>query len=208
MSTTGAIRARDRRALIIGGALVGGMLLFSRVLPVISGMEDALRSDRELVSRKVATARLLARESLDLINALDPTGNDGRTRELALTPILRSPTATAAAASLLTRVSGLAEFAGANVLSAGVTGDTAFRDEHAEVGTRMSLSLDDVALVRLISAVEADPIRLAIGSLHIVRANPAAVGLEARALRVEMVVTVIARRDEPSFNEVPRVAAQ
>lgn len=95
------------------------------------------------------------------------------------------------------------------MLSATVAGDSVFRGEHVEVATRLSVSLDDVALVRFVSAIEADPAQLAVLSLHVVRANPSGEGAEARALRAEMLVIAIARRELESATakEPVRVAA-
>lgn len=184
-------------------------MLFARVLPFLSSVETNLMNDRARISRETAAARSLARQSLDLVNALDPKNPNRAAHAIRGTSVLLASTASTAAAALLNRVSGLAEFAGASVLSASVVGDSAFHGDHAEVATRMSLALDDVALVKFVSAVEADPAHLVILSIHVVRATPAAIGAEARALRAELTVSAVARRGaEPEPPGALRVATQ
>lgn len=202
----GGLRTRDRRALVVGGALIGGMLIVARLLPAVRNAEEQFLLERERLSLSGAHSRQLARAALAM---LDSAGDaSGGNRGATGTPILRGPTAAEAAAQLLARVSGLAEFAGANVLSAAAAGDTAYREDFAEVATRLSLAMDDVALVRFVSAVEADPARLVILSMRAVRSGPTIDGPDSRALLVETLVAAIARREAApaSIKEAPRVA--
>lgn len=209
MSGRNGLRVRDRRALVWGGALIAGMFFIARVLPSLVAFEERLLLERDRISRESSTARLLARESLSLLQALDSTTTSKGAATVDASTVLRAPTAAEASAILLTRVSGLAEFAGASVLSAAAAGDSAFRDEYAEVGARLSLALDDVALVKLVSALEADQAHLAVLSLHVVRSSPSTEGPESRALRAELLVGAIARRELRPTTDDPasRVAA-
>lgn len=185
---TGALSARDRRALIVRGAFVSCALAGFRVLPAIQARESQMRAELEEIRQAVVSAEAhaeLLRASATVVEEDDEASVlDGYE---AATPI-------EGASALSVRVTALAEFSGAQVHSVMASADSSFSAGMAEARLRVSLTTDTQGLLELLRELELSNPLILVHSLTVDQSEPAAARETAEALRVELGVGSLIQR--------------
>lgn len=161
---------RERRVLVIGGALIVGMLALSRGLPRwLAWQRDARGLAAGMVAevaRSEATARSLE-EKLDSLEAR-------KSRFLELAPLLLDAESPSKAAGALTAlVSGAAQAAGVRVATIRVNIDTVDNALLRRIRVSAEFEGDVRGVATMIAALERGPELLAIRELTITQRDPA-----------------------------------
>jgi hypothetical protein len=185
------LSGRDRRMLTIGAVIIGATLGMGRGIPRwrrhVDEVQDrawkaALRLERfeEAIAGSDTTARELAtaKAQLESIDAARLPGSD----------------AASVGAALMTVVSDAAVEAGFRVNAVQSTSDSAGRS-FVRAGVRANIEGDVLSLAELLDALENDSTLMRVRSLAIDQPLPGAASDHPEALRMELIVDGIGRRN-------------
>lgn len=184
-------RARDRRAVIAGMAIIGTLFIVARGLPAIQHLDRSTETRLHEAFVSLSRERLLS-AAVERYRRLRPKRDS-----IAITQgptALSSSTPAAGVASLTARVTGLARFVGAEISTTTPHGDSAFTNGSAEIGLRVSMVVDGRALIDFLNAIESGPEVIVVHSLSIIQAEVSAEVERPRTLRVDLLVKALARQ--------------
>jgi hypothetical protein len=180
---------RDRRTLVIGLALVAGLLVGFRGVPAWRGRYDHERAAASHLALRAAEAQAAVRGSRVRADSLDAR----RRRFVDLAPaILDGRTPAAAGATLAAIVSGAAAKAGLQVNSVQVRPDSAGPGIFTPVSVHADATGDVRGIAAMLGLLERGPELLAVRSLAVSGAQPAAPGTQPEALHLELTVEGLA----------------
>ena len=189
ISSEGHLSRRDRRTLVVGGAVVVGLLLFGRLLPAWRDWEREVRASASELRAEVRRAEReaayveLARDSLAARNV----------RYLALAPrLVGSGSATSVAASLSALVADAAMTAGTRLGATQLQTDSSTMGPFTRVGVRGELTGDVRGVTSFIAGLERGPVLLAVRELSITQPEPGAPADRMEALTVHFLVEGLA----------------
>lgn len=189
------LSARDRRTLLAGASVVGGLIALARGLPAWRAWDaDARASAAELTAERVRAERSVAGER-STVRAF----RERAARYVALAPaVVPGPTPAAQAAALGAIVSGAAQGAGLKLgavqvaVDSAASGDARRRAAAPSAFARLRVRADATGDVKGITdfllALERGPALLRVRGLAVTQPEPAAPPERAEALRVEVVV--------------------
>ncbi|MGH7526893.1 MAG: type II secretion system protein GspM [Gemmatimonadales bacterium] len=174
---------RDRKALMVGGAVVGLALLVLRVGPwgwrTVQETRAELQARAELLGRVQADVRLAA--------GLEDSAGVIRARMAALAPkLLAGGTAGEAAADLGSRLAAAAERHSVRVSRTDPVADSVVQDRLGQVVLRAALESDTRGLFGLLQAVGEETAVLVADDLRIAVADPHVPGDRPELLRTEL----------------------
>lgn len=164
------ISKRERRVMAIGGALIVGMVTFSRIVPMWRAWQRGAHTSALEMTAAVARTEAAVRTLEEKLDSLEAR----KGRFLQLAPLLLDAESPATAAEALrVLVSGAAERAGVRVVklhaSVDTTNDTLLR----RVWVSAELEGDIRGVANMISTLEHGPALLAIRELTITQPDPA-----------------------------------
>ncbi len=184
-----SIARRERRVLVVGGALIVGMIASSRGVPAWRDWQrDTLAAAAELAA-EVARAEASVRGLQATVDSLEVR----QRRFVALAPMLvgvESPSAATGALTLL--VSGAAQAAGVKVLAIRVGRDSAEGAVVRRVSLRADLEGDARGVASLLAVLERGPVLLAVRDVSITQPDPAAPADRPETLSVQLLVEGLA----------------
>lgn len=189
---------RDRRTLMIGGAVLGGLLAVGRGLPAWREWDRVKRADAIDALRQASVAKAGAKVLRSMTESLTV-----RQQRLAAmdTLILRGATAAESGASLANVIAGYADARAIRVVSMQVRPDSIAKDGIVRVAVRATGVGDVAGITSLLQDIESGAPILAVRELAIAQPDPAAPDDRAEALRFEMLVEAVAsvgvRRKSP-----------
>lgn len=183
------LSARDRRALLVGSALVALALALGRGLPAWLELLESSRSDADQRRRALADARAVI--------AAEPALRDSliarRVRYLEVAPaLIAAVTPSAMASRLGAIVSAAATNAGVAVSSVVLRADTASSSGFGRPLVRGEARGDISGLTQFLLLIDLGPPLLRVVELTVTQAEPAAVG-RAEELRIAFVIEGISR---------------
>ena len=183
------LSARDRRALLVGSALVALALALGRGLPAWLELLESSRSDADQRRRALADARAVI--------AAEPALRDSliarRVRYLEVAPaLIAAVTPSAMASRLGAIVSAAATNAGVAVSSVVLRADTASSSGFGRPLIRGEARGDISGLTQFLLLIDLGPPLLRVVELTVTQTEPAAVG-RAEELRIAFVIEGISR---------------
>jgi len=183
------LSARDRRVLLIGGAVIALLVLFARGLPAWRRWDAAARADarRELGREADARAAVAGlRATLDSAEAR-------RDRLGRLTPaLLDGESPSAAAATLASILTGAAARAGVLLGAVDVQPDTASGGTFTRVAVRTGVTGDLEGVTELLRYLESVPELLAVREISITQPDAGGTPDRPEALQVELTIQGLA----------------
>lgn len=189
MKIASSLSQRDRRTLLLGGAILAALLVLSRGLPLWSRWSDDA----------IATAAELADDEAEARRTVASAGRAGDSlaarsaRFRALAPALvDGATPGAAGASLAGLLSGAAAVAGVRVASLQLRPDSASAATFTLLAVRAELVGDARGLAAMLSLLERGPTLIAVRELSINQPEPAAPPERAEMLRVQLLIEALA----------------
>lgn len=187
-----ALSHRDRRALLVGMALVTMLLVTGRGLPALGRVqfEWMMRADRAALTLQRAAS---LRREIGLRNAT-PRHADEALRASAHSGV----TPVAAAARALGYVTGLTEVFGGAVIAARPDGDEQFQDGATVIVLHLQVHLDAEGLHMLLAELEAGPKLFLVRSIAVTQSSPLAPSDEPERLTVELALETPAVSGEES----------
>lgn len=185
-------RAKDRRALAVGGIVISTTVLLGRGIPAWREWDEAARrgveeSWRELALTQSALAVRRSNES--------ERGQLARQLDSLSGAYLHATGTAVAGASLATLVSNLASESGVRVTSASVRPDSATKAAFTRIAVRISATGDVEGLSEYLGSIESSEQLLAVRELSVAQADPAAPDSRPEALRFEILVEGLVRID-------------
>lgn len=183
------LSARDRRALLVGSALVALALALGRGLPAWLELLESSRGDADHQRRALADARAVI--------AAEPALRDSlvarRVRYLEVAPaLIAAVTPSAMASRLGAIVSAAATNAGVAVSSVVLRADTASSSGFGRPLIRGEARGDISGLTQFLLLIDLGPPLLRVVELTVTQTEPAAVG-RAEELRIAFVIEGISR---------------
>lgn len=194
-------RAKDRRALGAGVALIGSMLVIGRGVPAWRQWEDAERLASQESSRRLDGARSAIGAHRSVI-AL--RGKITRRLDSLSSAYLHAPSAAVAGAALATLMSDMGDESGIRVTSASVRPDSMAKAAFTRVAVRISATGDVEGLADYLRSIESSEQLLAVRELSVAQTDPAAPDSRAEALRFEVLVEGLVRI-EPLHGSAPSI---
>lgn len=188
---SGGLSRRDRRTLLVGGAVIFVVLLVFRGLPAWRRWDaDARASGAELVE---AAAR--AEADVRSLPTLADSVAAREERLVALAPrVLDGGTPAAAGASLASLVSGAAARAHVALGTVQVQPDTATTGTFARVTVRGDATGDLPGIARMLALLEGGPELLAVREVSITQPDAGGPADRVETLRLEFAVQGLALR--------------
>jgi hypothetical protein len=186
------MRQRDRRALGLGAALIVPLIVGARGLPAASAWQSAyVERARERIA-----ARDRGEEATRVLPTLRAALAEQRSRLARSGAALADggPPA-AAAATLGSLVDQIANDAGIRVVSLELHAETGAHADLVPLGVRLIAVSDIAGLMALVRAVDGARVPLAIRELDVTAADPASADDRAEVLRLDLVITSLARRE-------------
>lgn len=174
---------RDRRALLVGAAIVGAALLFGRLVPVVARHWRA--GAAELADRTA----LLERERSDLgsIGSLEDSAKVIETRFVALAPdLLTGSTDAEGVADLEARVNLAASRHRARVIRMDQLPDSGVVARLRRVRVTVQIESDWGGVVEFLRGLDDDPAALSIGALSLSAADPLSSSARPEILRADL----------------------
>jgi hypothetical protein len=182
---------RDRRTVLIGASVIGGLILLTRGVPAWRGWVSEGRAGAEEQVRAAASADGLvararaARDSLAARNA----------RYVALAPALvPGNTLAEASASLASLLSNAASGAGVKLGAVQLrpVADTGARRTFVRVGVRADVVGDIAGITTLLASLEHGPVRLRVRDITVTQPDAAGPGDRVEALHAELTIEGLA----------------
>ena len=178
------VTQRERRTVVAGIAIIAGIVGFGRGLPAWrSWMSEARASAQELRAELVRARSDVA----GLKASSDSLAVRSSRLDSASRTYLDGASPNAAAASLASTVSRLAETAGVRVASVGARVDSSKLASARAIASVTAVG-DVRGLTRLLAGIERGPLLLSVASLSVSQGEVAAADDRAEALRIEMSV--------------------
>ena len=183
------LSARDRRTLIVGASVVGGLFAAARGLPSLVRWQNDRRMEVESMVADLSAARAGARQMPAMRDSLR-----ARQKRLAAvdSAILSGPTSSSAAAMLASALEELAAESSVKVSAMQLHADSA-AGAVVQVGVRVTAVADVYGLLALLRAIEGGETLLAVRELAVTQPEPAAPSSKPEALRIDMMVVGLAR---------------
>jgi hypothetical protein len=179
------VRARDRRALLRGGAVVLAALFVLRVMPWV--MRRAVVAEAELRDRAALVAH--ARADLETTPMLRDSAAALASAVVALAPeLLSGSSAAEAMADLSGRMNLAASSSAAKLERVEPLPDSGRAGRLRRVRLRATIEADIRGLVGVLRAVERAKAALAVTEMRIVAVDPSASDRVPEALRAELTV--------------------
>ena len=190
----GRLAGRDRRTLLLGGAVIALVLLVFKGIPAWRrGDADAWASSAEMVA---AAAR--AEADVRSLPALRDTVEAREQRLVALAPrVLDGSTPAAAGATLASLVSGAAARANVALGTVQVLPDTASAGTFVKVTVRGDATGDLPGIARMLALLEGGPELLAVREVSITQPDAGGPADRVESLRLEFTVQGLALRLRP-----------
>ena len=177
---------RDRRALLIGAAVVGAALLFGRLVPIL------VRRWRAGAAELADRTGLLERERGDLrgIGSLEDSAKITEARFVALAPeLLSGSTDAEALADFEGRVNFAAGRHRARVIRMDQLPDSGVVARLHHVRVSIQIESDWGGVVELLRALDDDPAALSIGALSVSAADPLSSSARPEILRADLEIS-------------------
>jgi hypothetical protein len=183
------LSARDRRTLIVGASVVGGLFAAARGLPSLVRWQNDRRMEVESMVADLSAARAGARQMPAMRDSLR-----ARQKRLAAvdSAILSGPTSSSAAAMLASALEELATESSVKVSAMQLHADSA-AGALVQVGVRVTAVTDVYGLLAMLRAIEGGEMLLAVRELAVTQPEPAAPSSKPEALRIDMMVVGLAR---------------
>ncbi|HEX9485266.1 MAG TPA: type II secretion system protein GspM [Gemmatimonadaceae bacterium] len=192
-------RAKDRKALGVGLALIGTMLILGRGVPAWKAWEQSVRLvlDHNLSQLDAARAAISAHQSV-----VAQRGKTTQRLDSLSSAYIHAASITVASAALAILVSDVGNESGIRITSATVRPDSATKAAFARIAVRISATGDIQGLADFLSGIETSDELLAVRELSVAQAEPAAPDSRAEALRFDVLVEGLARIDEKQRDTV------
>ena len=179
----------DRRAMLIGTAVVLALLLALRGVPAWRAWRSQLQGSAAELTAELQRAEASVATSGRVADSLRAR----KARFLALAPALVAGDSPAgSAAALASLVSGVAATSGLRVGAMQVRADTAGAGMFVRVGVRADVVGDVRGVSLFLATLEHGPVMLRVRELSIAQPEPSAPADRAEALRVELLVEGLA----------------
>jgi hypothetical protein len=180
---------RDRRALLVGGLSVPGLLFGARGLPALHRWQSEARSSAVELSAELARA---GRELEMLPAALDTLEARNQRFVLLAPALLPGDSPAAAGGALASWIASTASQAGADIGAVYMEVDTGGTGVFTRVSVNADLTGDITGVTRFLAALEAGPMLLAFRELSIDQPDAALPDDRMEALRVRLVLEGLA----------------
>jgi len=188
-----AFSHRDRRVLVIGGAIIAALFAVSRGFPAWRGWVTKQQSSAAEMTAEMA--RLDA--AISMQRALKDSLRSRRSRLTELrAALLHGDSPASSAASLASLVSSAASDAEVRLGAVQVRADSAGKTPLTRVAVRADATGDIRGVTRFLAALEGGTALLSVRELSVSSPAPGAPDSQAEALRVEIVVEGLARTRE------------
>lgn len=194
MPLTLGLSSRDRRTLIVGVVVIGGIFGAGRGWPAFHAWQTGSHEELAVLRDSVA--------NLDRLHALRPalTAYARRARErLAFldSVMVGGVVPAAASAELASLLRESADEAGLQLTSITVTSDSVWRGGLAKVRARLLATGNVVGLTALLASIEGAPAVLIVTELSVGQPEPMAARSRPEQLHLELAVSALAR-ERPS----------
>lgn len=185
-----ALSPRDRRALVIGIASIGGLVIVGRVVPAWRAWEHAVVASAEAAARSTARDHVLAANARATHDSLA-----ARTARLtALAPSwLNGDSPASAGAGLAALVTRAATDADMTLGAVDIQSDSVGQNTFAPVHLRVSVSGDVHGLATLLAALDRGPVTLRVASLAVQGSDPAASAQRPEMLHADLAIDALWR---------------
>lgn len=191
MNIAGSMSPRDRRTLLAGIGIIGGIIGLSRGVPQWREWDENARMEAANVVGELANAH----ERLVLLPAIRDSARARRARlEKSASRLLVAETSGIAGAMLATKVTDIADELGLKVSAIQIRADSVFRSAHARVAVRLTASGDVQHLTDLLSALESPTELLAVRELSVSPTDPVLPDGRPETLRFQVLVEGLAMR--------------
>lgn len=178
----GALGARERRALLVGVAIIVPTLAIGRAVPAWRAWDADTRAE-------VAALHMEVRRARERLASLE-SGLDADPDERAW--VSRSREVPGAVAELTDYLAGIATVTAVQLRTATVRGDTAFVGGAARIELHLALAADLRTLLAFLREVAVGPRMLPVRSLSIAQPDPSAREGRPERLAVELVLEAYA----------------
>ncbi len=185
-----ALSPRDRRALVVGAASIGGLLFVGRALPAWRRWQAEVIRSAQSASAAWARDRMLALHSRAIHDSLGAR----RTRLAAQSPTwLSGDSPAAASAGLAGLVTRAATDAAMTLGALDLRTDSVGHEPFVTVHVRVSVTGDVQGLATFLAALDRGPCALTVRSLDVQAGDPAAVAQRPELLHADLVIDALWR---------------
>ena len=184
------VSTRDRRALLVGAASIGGLLFVGRALPAWR------RWQAEVIASAQSANAATARDRVLMLNAraIHDSLHARRTRLAALAPTwLSEDSPAAASAALAALVTRAASDAAMTLGALDLRTDSVGPEPFVSVHVRLSVTGDIQGLATLLATLERGPCELNVRSLDVQAGDPAAPTQRPEVLHADLMIDALWR---------------
>jgi hypothetical protein len=183
-----ALSPRDRRALVIGIASIGGLVVVGRVVPAWRVWETATVSSASEAARSAARDQVLARNARAIHDSL--AARKGRLTALAPS-WLEGDSPAAAGAGLAALVTRAATDAAMTLGTVDIRTDSVGHEAFVPVHVRLSLNGDIQGLATMLAALDRGPVAMRVASLAVQGGDPAAPAQRPEILHADLTIDAL-----------------
>ena len=185
-----ALSPRDRRALIVGAASIGGLVFVGRALPAWRRWQADVIASAQSASAAAARDRVLALNALAIHDSLHARS----ARLAALAPTwLSEDSPAAASAALAALVTRAATDAAMTLGALDLRTDSVGHEPFVPVHVRLSVTGDIQGLATFVAALDRGPCALNVRSLDVQAGDPAAPAQRPEVLHADLVIDALWR---------------
>ena len=185
-----ALSPRDRRALIVGAASIGGLVFVGRALPAWRRWQADVIASAQSASAAAARDRVLALNARAIHDSLHARS----ARLAALSPTwLSEDSPAAASAALAALVTRAATDAAMTLGALDLRTDSVGHEPFVPVHVRLSVTGDIQGLATFVAALDRGPCALNVRSLDVQAGDPAAPAQRPEVLHVELLIDALWR---------------
>ena len=192
---------RDRRVLLLGGAVIALLLLFTRGLPAWRRWSAGSRAAAERQLGREADARASLRALRATVDSAEARRD--RLGRLAAA-LLDGESSAAAGATLASILTGAAARAGVRLGSVQVQPDTAAAGTFTRVAVRADATGDLQGVTELLRYLEGVPELLAVREISLTQPDAGGAPDRPESLQLELVVQGLALVRAPAADSAPR----
>jgi hypothetical protein len=185
-----SLQTRDVRALVIGLAVMGGLLVGAKGFPFLRTRLEIAVASRQGTERTHLRERWLIEVAPEAARLRAASSERRATLERIAFP---GGTPAEAAASAGMMLEQHAQRAGVRVISTSPTADTSFTVPYPRLAVRAYATADVQGVLQLLAALESSTPRLIVREFTVTQPEPSASQRTPENLRVELVLEALAR---------------
>ena len=183
-----AISTRDRRALLVGVASIGGLLVVGRALPAWRRWQADVIASAQSINAAAARDRVLALNARAIHDSLHAR----RARLTALAPTwLSEDSPAAASAALAALVTRAATDAAMTLGALDLRTDSVGPEPFVPIHVRLSVTGDVQGLATFLAALDRGPCTLNVRSLDVQAGDPAAPAQRPEVLHADLMIAAL-----------------